>query len=106
MQNKYIMNIPLQKIYDGFAQTYEKNRELFDMTEVFNSFYEGRGSKKGKLLDLGCGAGEPFPRLFIDRGWNVTGVDFSGKMLELATKYAPEMKTIQADMLEVEKFDF
>jgi len=27
-------------------------------------------------------------------------------MLELATKYAPEMKTIQADMLEVEKFDF
>jgi len=44
------MNIPLQKIYDGFAQTYEKNRELFDMTEVFNSFYEGRGSKRASCL--------------------------------------------------------
>jgi len=96
------MNISLQKIYDGFAQTYEKNRGFFDMTEVFNSFYEELGSKKGKLLDLGCGAGEPFPRLFINLGWKVTGLDFSQKMLELAAKYAPEMKTIQADMLEVD----
>jgi len=96
------MNIPLQKIYDGFAETYEKNRGLFDMTEVFNSFYGSLESKKGKLLDLGCGAGEPFPRLFIDHGWKVTGVDFSGKMLELAAKYVPEMKAVKADMLEVE----
>lgn len=96
------MNTSLLKIYDGFAQTYEENRGLFDMTEVFNSFYEELGSKKGRLLDLGCGAGEPFPRLLIDRGWKVTGVDFSGKMLELAAKYVPEMKTIQSDMLEVE----
>lgn len=96
------MNTSLLKIYDGFAQTYEENRGLFDMTEVFNSFYEELGSKKGRLLDLGCGAGEPFPRLLIDRGWKVTGVDFSGKMLELAAKYVPEMKTIQSDMLKVE----
>ena len=96
------MNIPLQKIYDGFAQTYEKNRGLFDMTEVFNSFYEQLIPQKGNLLDLGCGAGEPFPRLFIDCGWKVTGVDFSGKMLALASQYVPEMKTIKADMLEVD----
>lgn len=96
------MNTSLLKIYDGFAQTYEENRGLFDMTEVFNSFYEELGLKKGRLLDLGCGAGEPFPRLLIDRGWKVTGVDFSGKMLELAAKYVPEMKTIQSDMLKVE----
>jgi len=96
------MKTYLQKIYDGFAQKYEKNRGLFDMTEVFNSFYERLDVQNGNLLDLGCGAGEPFPLLFIDRGWRVTGVDFSGKMLELAAKYAPEMKTIQADMLEIE----
>jgi cyclopropane fatty-acyl-phospholipid synthase-like methyltransferase len=96
------MNNSLQIIYDQFAQTYEENRGLFDMTEVFNSFYERLGPQKGNLLDLGCGAGEPFPRLFIDRGWKVTGVDFSGKMLALASKYVPEMKTIKADVRAVE----
>jgi len=96
------MNNSLQIIYDKFARTYEENRGLFDMTEVFKSFYEQLDVKNGNLLDLGCGAGEPFPRLFIDRGWKVTGVDFSGKMLTLASKYVPEMKTIKADVRAVE----
>ncbi len=92
----------LQKIYDGFAETYDQNRGLFDMTEVFESFYGCLDVKTGNLLDLGCGAGEPFARLFVDRGWTVTGVDFSQRMLELASKYVPEMKTIHADMRQVE----
>jgi len=96
------MNNSLQEIYDNFARTYEANRGLFDMTDVFNSFYERLKIRNGHLLDLGCGAGEPFPRLFIDHGWSVTGVDFSRNMLELAAKYVPEMRTINADMLEVE----
>jgi hypothetical protein len=33
------MNSTLREIYDGFAETYEEKRGLFDMTEVFNSFY-------------------------------------------------------------------
>jgi len=96
------VNITLREIYDGFAETYEENRRLFDMTEVFNSFYAGLEVKKGRLLDLGCGAGEPFAQFFIDRGWAVTGIDFSERMLELASKYVPEMQTIHADMREVE----
>ena len=98
------MDIRLQEIYDGFAETYEENRGLFDMTEVFDSFYRCLNVEKGKLLDLGCGAGEPFARLFVDRGWTVIGVDFSKRMLELASKYVPEMQTIHADMRQV-KFE-
>ena len=96
------MDITLREIYDEFAKTYKENRGLFDMTEVFNSFYARLRLNKGRSLDLGCGAGEPFAQFFIDRGWTVTGVDFSKQMLELATKYVPEMKTIHADMREVE----
>jgi cyclopropane fatty-acyl-phospholipid synthase-like methyltransferase len=92
----------LQKIYDGFADTYEQNRGLFDMTEVFDSFYKLMDAKKGRLLDLGCGAGEPFARSFVDHGWTVTGVDFSQRMLALAAKYVPEMHTIPADICQVE----
>ena len=96
------MNISLQEIYDSFAATYEKSRGLFDMSAVLNSFYGCLNVKKGRLLDLGCGAGEPFARFFVDHGWTVTGVDFSGQMLALAARYVPEMKTIYADMREVE----
>ena len=96
------MNITLQEIYDEFAETYEKNRGLFDMTEVFDSFYGRLNVEEGRLLDIGCGAGEPFARFFIDRGWTVIGVDFSEQMIKLASKYIPEMQTIQADISEVE----
>lgn len=96
------MNDSLQNIYDKFAQTYDENRGLFDMSDVFDAFYKRMEKEKGNLLDLGCGAGEPFARLFADRGWSVTGVDFSQKMLKLASKYVPEMQTINADMTAVD----
>jgi SAM-dependent methyltransferase len=103
------MHRDLQNIYDRFADTYEKNRNLFDMTDVIADFYHRLPGISGLLLDLGCGAGEPFPAYFIGQGWQVTGVDFSSRMLEMAHHFQPDMKTIFADMTEVdfpdEQFD-
>ncbi|HPK54174.1 MAG TPA: class I SAM-dependent methyltransferase [Smithellaceae bacterium] len=96
------MKKSLEAIYDEFAATYEKSRGLFDMSEILNIFYESLVLKNGCLLDLGCGAGEPSDRFFVDRGWKVTGVDFSAQMLALAKKYVPEMRTMHADMRNVE----
>ena len=96
------MKPTLRDIYDEFAAVYESNRGLFDMSPVLGPFFNGLARPKGRLLDLGCGAGEPFPRYFLDRGWEVYGVDFSKKMLHLAAQYAPGMHTICDDMLEVE----
>lgn len=96
------MHPPLRDIYDSFAETYEASRGLFDMTDLLRPFFDGLALPKGRLLDLGCGAGEPFPRFFLDRGWEVYGVDFSKKMLRLAAQYAPEMHTICDDMLNVD----
>jgi len=92
----------LQDIYNGFAKTYEQNRGEFDMSEVLDCFYKQLSVSQGHLLDLGCGAGEPLARFFIDRGWTVTGVDFSEQMLELAARYVPEMNTIQSDIRDVD----
>jgi SAM-dependent methyltransferase len=92
----------LPEIYDRFASTYDKNRGIFDMTDVLNEFYCGLTVENGRLLDLGCGAGEPFAKCFIDRGWEVTGVDFSAKMLELANRWVPAMKTLCVDMRNAE----
>ncbi|HET58200.1 MAG TPA: class I SAM-dependent methyltransferase [Deltaproteobacteria bacterium] len=96
------MRKPLAEIYNGFAQTYEQNRGLFDMKDLLERFYDDLEVEKGILLDLGCGAGEPFGRFFVDRNWRVTGVDFSDRMLEMAARYVPEMKTVCADMRDVD----
>ncbi len=96
------MSTTLQDIYNGFAGTYEQNRGQFDMTEVLETFYQRVKDKPGTLLDLGCGAGEPLGRYFIERGWAVTGVDFSEQMLELAARYVPQMNTIQSDLRAVD----
>jgi len=96
------MQNDLQKIYDRFADTYDKNRGVFDMSDVIADFHKRLPGLSGRLLDLGCGAGEPFPAYFIGQGWQVTGVDFSSRMLELAHRYQPDMETIFADITEVE----
>ncbi len=95
--------------YNRLAADYDKNRGLFDMSAVLNDFWHYKHREKGHLLDLGCGVGEPGPGFFIRKGWQVTGVDFSEKMLDLAQKYQPEMDRIFADITELnfspEQFD-
>lgn len=103
------MNPSLQECYDSFADTYDVNRGLFDMGPVFEDFWQRLARRDGDALDLGCGAGEPFAKNFIERGWRVTGVDFSARMLQLAERHVPEMRRIYADMATVsfapESFD-
>ena len=96
------MNPPLHEIYDHFAETYDASRGLFDMSGILKPFFDGLRKPTGHLLDLGCGAGEPFPRYFIDHGWTVQGVDFSQKMIHLAARYTPEMQTLCADIRSVD----
>ena len=54
-----------------------------------------------RVLDLGCGAGEPNARLLAQR-FAVTGVDVSARQLELARRAVPDATFLHADMLEVE----
>jgi SAM-dependent methyltransferase len=92
----------LQAAYDALAKDYNAERDRFDMVQVFDAFYrrlaEGLPQGGGHVLDLGCGAGEPMARRFIEQGWRVTGVDFSPGMLALAERLVPQMTRVLADM--------
>ncbi len=43
--------------------------------------------KTKKLLDLGCGAGI-YSELLYDKGFSVTGIDFSKRSIEYAQNHA------------------
>ena len=54
------------------------------------------------VLDLGCGAGVPATRWLAERGFAVTGVDLSGKQLDLARRTVPAATFIKADMTRLD----
>src|SRR5262249_4084173 len=60
---------------------------------------------RAKVLDLGCGTGNPIARHIVQRGYCLIGDDQSEKMLEIAKKEVPEAKLIHSDMVEIEFAD-
>ena len=56
----------------------------------------------GRVLDLGCGAGDPIADYIARRGFEVVGVDASPSMLEIARERFPDGDWRRADMRELE----
>lgn len=86
-----------QEGYDLYAQSYD------DKLDYLNSFEQGLlikmcGDLNGKkVLDLACGTGRIVPKL-LDKKAQVTGIDLSEKMLEIARKKSSKAVFIQGDM--------
>lgn len=95
-------------VYERNAARYdsERSRILFE-----TKWLERLGAiagRKGRILDLGCGAGEPIARYFIERGFVLTGADFSQPMLDIAQSRWPDGDWRLADMVTLnlgETFD-
>jgi len=51
-----------------------------------------------RVLDLGCGVGLPATKQFVEKGFEVIGLDISAAQIERARKLVPGAKFIQADM--------
>jgi ubiquinone/menaquinone biosynthesis C-methylase UbiE len=56
---------------------------------------------KARVLDAGCGAGLPVTR-YLNEKFDVTGVDFSEKQIELAKKNVSKATFICQDMTELD----
>ncbi|WP_416896887.1 MAG: class I SAM-dependent methyltransferase [Minwuia sp.] len=74
----------------------DRDRSLFErswLDRFLAAMPEGR-----RVLDIGCGMGEPIARYLIDKECQVTGVDTSPGMLDLCRSRYPEHEWIEADM--------
>lgn len=90
--------MPKQNIYDNeiFFEGYKKIRDneinannLFEIPAMFSMMPDLNGKK---VLDLGCGFGEHCRRFVNDGADQVTGIDISEKMLEVARKENSDSK--------------
>ena len=58
--------------------------------------------RPARVLDAGCGTGQPTARQLVDAGCEVTGIDVSPVMLELARGNVPEATLLQRDVLSID----
>ena len=76
------------KIGARIASSKIKNKKYLKMFGLFCK----KLPKKGTVLDLGCGPGIPITKELVKRGFSVTGIDLSDKMIWLARKNVPNAK--------------
>lgn len=84
MSNSFV-----KKQYNKLAENYLAGRDHFKndkYLEKLNTLLQ----PKSHILDIGCGAGIPIDRYFIEKGHSVTGTDISDKQIELAKKNVPQ----------------
>lgn len=71
-------------------------------------FYLSYAEKKHNILEALCGSGR-FLIPFLERGFNISGLDLSNEMLGKLKEKAPAAHVVQADITEyhpAEKFDY
>lgn len=77
----------MQKNYETFAEVYDAimDDSLYDRWTEFSLRHLPKSKNKNKLLEMACGTGIQSVR-FSQAGFDVTGLDLSSEMLQVAKK--------------------
>jgi len=92
----------LASLYAKHALRFDKARFRSLIERNYLDFVLERVSPGARVLDVGCGAGEPLAKYFIDQGCQVTGIDFVEEMLEMCRARFPTMRWLKMDMRQLE----
>ena len=69
-----------EKIFEWFDS--HRNRDLIEKDWLDLTISHLKPS--AKILDVGCGMGQPIAQYFLDKGYDLTGIDGSEKLVALA----------------------
>ena len=100
--------IDLAKVYAKHAREFDRARTGSAMELPYLERAASLAPLPGKMLDVGCGSGEPIARFFADRGYQVTGIDTVEEMLEMCRARFPALAWKRGDMRTMdlgERFD-
>lgn len=87
--------------YDELADEYElRAPSLFPVSEQVLTWFLPNIAPGSHVLDVGCGVGI-LTRILLDRGYKVSCVDISPRMIAHAKKRNPEACAIEEDFLKI-----
>ncbi|MEO0383925.1 MAG: class I SAM-dependent methyltransferase [Pseudomonadota bacterium] len=85
-------------IYDRAARGYDAHRTKVLFERDWLDRFLSCLPQTPRVLDVGCGAGEPIARYLLDQRCVLTGVDVAPGMLSLARERFPDHHWLEADM--------
>jgi SAM-dependent methyltransferase len=97
--------VPEPCAYERIIGLYEENAEAWDRQRG-RDLHEGPWLDRfvallpagGRVLDIGCGGGEPIAHYLIERGFGVTGIDSSPSLIALCRRRFPDQEWLVEDM--------
>lgn len=93
----------LKSTYNKIAEDWVKDHNKDDWwqggTDTFLSYLP----KGASILDVGCGGGIK-SKYIANKGYKVTGIDFSEKMIEIAKRELPDLYFDVVDVYELDKY--
>ena len=96
---------PLAELATRTVDVYERNAARFDsdrtkvlIEKTWLDRFAALVPPGGKILDAGCGGGDPIARYLSSLGHRVTGVDAAQAMIDLAHERCPDGDWRQADL--------
>jgi SAM-dependent methyltransferase len=88
--------------YDAVAAAYAEARRQGERERRWFERFCAALPERARVLDLGCGNGAPQLLALLQRGFRVTGVDFSPQQVARARQSCAAATIIEADVAEVE----
>ena len=86
------------EIYNQHAHAWDQHRSrVFFEQQWLNKFIDLL-PPAGRVLDVGCGAGEPIAAYLLQRGLAVTGLDAAETMLDIFRSRLPAADWVNMDM--------
>jgi len=89
-----------QSVYQENAEQYDRERGKDLLEKKYLDLFLQNLSHK-KVLDLGCGAGEPIARYLIENGCEFSGADYAESMLKICRQKFPKQDWFHADMRDL-----
>lgn len=108
MQRLDLIRSRTVQIYEKHARAWDEHRPRVFFEKAWLDRFITCLPPKGQVLDVGCGAGEPIAGYILECGFQLTGLDASSNMLDIAKSRFPLATWVNMDMRKLnmdEKFD-
>lgn len=88
----------MKDVYERNALAFDEQRGKSLFEKKWLDLFTQLLKRGDHILDVGCGTADPIAKYFIESGYLVTGIDFSGSMIKLAQSKFPSLNWKVADM--------